>query len=800
MLERTVVLLVISLFAVQTVGCSSSDQAAINKAISPTIASTQPATVPASTQPATVPASTQPATVPASTPTATRTPVPTDTPTPEATALPTSVPTPRPEPTAVPTPAPKPTTSSVPTPDPTATNVPTQEPELPAKIRYDYEPSKAIAFNQLGALGNFPNQLEVQLSKIFAEEFTALAQKAGMSLAVYQDGAIWSQALGYAKEGVPMEPSTPIGVKSSSKTFLSALVLSQIQAGTYKLTDRVSVLLSNHPDYETLDKSIIPDSTVFDLLSMTSGISEDSGSKVESFMIQTSVDWKPSDTLTLVKDPPNAPGKFEYNGIVNSFLLGMIAEHLSGQDLYTLYRTELLDPIEVQASLLPVVHAPSRIAHPYAERSNYGGGAGFGDLTKVPIWGGHNFVEADGRLSWAGAGIVSTSENMARWSYELFSQNGSAVNPTVRATLLNSFSEDPVILAGAQQNYGFHAAKRNFVLSDGTVITSYGHPGGGSGTSSSLAYFPELDLAISVLANSDIGYMSGSCASPTEYWLTPSDCITIEFLQAFLGISGESGGGEALNNEQHSLPQGNKNIPFIDPVNPPKIATSNFIDLDSVIKITKLRSAYGHDYTFGDEEHDPDFNSCRSMKHYFDSYTYAQKTTQAFGDYDTKGNMRYYSPVAGELRDIMTNEFMLGQNEYQFTIISDEISNMNFSFMHVDLLEDLRKGASVEAGQHIGYVGRPYGQAEIVTWLILGDGKVKYISFFDVISDKIFSEYEDRGVVSRAQMTIPREERESNPISCHPDNGGGKFIAEGDELSFNIWQAGTDNWVFLNIP
>ena len=781
---------------VVAVGCSSPDQAAINKAVSPTIASTQPATVPAST------------------PTATRTPVPKDTPTPEATAVPTSVPAPRPEPTAVPTsvpaprpeptavptPTPKPTATSVRTPDPTAINVPTQESQLPEKIRYDYEPSAAIEFNQLGALKNFPNELEVQLSKIFAEEFKALAQKAGMSLAVYQDGAIWSQAHGYAKEGVPMEPSTPIGVKSSSKTFLSALVLSQIQAGTYKLTDRVSVLLSNHPDYETLDKSIIPDSTVFDLLSMTSGISEDSGSKVESFMIQTSVDWKPSDTLTLVKDPPKAPGNFEYNGIVNSFLLGMIAEHLSGQDLYTLYRTELLEPIEVQASLLPVVHAPSRIAHPYAERSNYGGGAGFGDLTKIPIWGGHNFVEADGRLSWAGAGIVSTSENMARWSYELFSQNGSAVNPTVRATLLNSFSEDPVILAGAQQNYGFHAAKRNFILSDGTVITSYGHPGGGSGSSSSLAYFPELDLAISVLANSDIGYMSGSCASRTEYWLTPSDCITIEFLQAFLGISGESSSGEALNNEQHSLRQENKNIPFIDPVNPPKIATSNFIDLDSVIKITKLRSAYGHDYTFGDEEHDPDFNSCRSMKHYFDSYTYAQKTTQAFGDYDTKGNMRYYSPVAGELRDIMTNEFMLGQNEYQFTIISDEISNMNFSFMHVDLLEDLRKGASVEAGQHIGYVGRPYGQAEIVTWLMLGDGKVKYISFFDVISDKIFSEYEDRGVVSRSQMTIPREERESNPISCHPDNGGGNFIAEGDELSFNIWQAGTDNWVFLNSP
>jgi hypothetical protein len=47
-------------------------------------------------------------------------------------------------------------------------------------------------------------------------------------------------------------------------------------------------------------------------------------------------------------------------------------------------------------------------------------------------------------------------------------------------------------------------------------------------------------------------------------------------------------------------------------------------------------------------------------------------------------------------------------------------------------------------------------------------------------------------------MSISREERDTNPVACYPDSEGGKFIATGNELSFNLWQAGLDNWVFLS--
>ena len=238
--------------------------------------------------------------------------------------------------------------------------------------------------------------------------------------------------------------------------------------------------------------------------------------------------------------------------------------------------------------------------------------------------------------------------------------------------------------------------------------------------------------------------------------------------------------------------------PPVDPANPPRIAVNNFIDLAPYISITKLRSAYGHDYTFGDDEHDPTGQSCRSMKHYFDAYTLDQRWSGNFGSYDTKGTVKFYAPADGTIRDLMPSSSSAGP-EYQFTIQSSEYPRLAFIFHHVDLLENLQNGGTVVAGQHLGYIARFNGQAEIVTYVVLGPGTSEYISFFDVMSDEVFAEYQARGISSRSQMSITKEARDASPIPCDQSDGqGGKFIATGmAEEAFAIWQSGADNWVFL---
>ena len=672
------------------------------------------------------------------------------------------------------------------------------KPVLPASFEEpDFQPPAGYAsFNDNQILG---------FSRVINEEFNSIHEKIGISASVYQAGKIWSDGLGFAEYLLPMEGHTPVGIKSVSKTFLAALILTQIEEGLYDLDDRISTLLSGHDGYESLDKSVIPDVTVRELLTMTSGIAtSESNQTQEAMEVMAGPTWEPSLALKLIKRSASPPGNFEYSPIANSFLLAMVAEYKTGESLYSLYRSTLLNPLSIDAILMPDMIAPDSIAHPYGSKQYYGGSGGFGDLEKIPAWtkascpqcfDDFTFINADARIAWSGAGIVTNAQNLSRWGYELFSINGQAISEPTREILLDSFSDEVVQFTGPSPRYGFHVTQNKFVLSDGSELVSYGHPGGGSGTSSVLFYIPDLDMSISILANSELGSQPGNCKSARESELSALDCIAKGFMEILSGIS-------VTHSAERSGPQQIIN-PTVDPANPPRIAVNNFIDLEPFIGITKLRAAYGHDYSLGDEEHDPEYKSCRSMKHYLDAYSYAQRTSGNFGSYNTSGNVKYYAPADGELRDIITNEFSPGEIEYQFTIMSGEYPNLLFTFMHVDLLEELRNGASVTAGQHIGYVIRPHGQGEIVTWVSLDAGKnIKNISFFDVMSDEVFSKYQSRGIVDREQMTITREYRDSNPKPCHSDNMGGKFIpTEEDgpgEEAFNVWQSGPDNWVFLN--
>jgi hypothetical protein len=252
--------------------------------------------------------------------------------------------------------------------------------------------------------------------------------------------------------------------------------------------------------------------------------------------------------------------------------------------------------------------------------------------------------------------------------------------------------------------------------------------------------------------------------------------------------------------EDRTAPSADTNQPdysLVDPNNPPRIATHNFIDLDPYIGISKLRSAYGYDYSSGDDEHDPEGKSCRSMKHYFDAYTEDQRWAGNFGSYNTKGNLKFYAPVDGLLIQIMSNAIS-GGTEYQFMIQATQYPTIMFGFHHVDLLEELRSGGSVVAGQHLGYIARPHGQGEIVVSVMVGMRMSEYISFFDIMTDDVFAMYQARGIKSRTEMSITKEERDANPIPCDTDfEQGARFIAQGDATTFSKWQSGPDNWVWL---
>jgi len=379
----------------------------------------------------------------------------------------------------------------------------------------------------------FSNQHQAAFRAAVDIEFTALPDKAGMVAAVFAGDTLWTYALGEASATVPMTVGTPTLIYSTSKTIESAVILALVEEGHFQLTDSLESVLSAHPDYSLLDQTKINVAvTVHELLSMRSGIRNYLAGASDSpdlLRVVNKPSWKPTDTLGLIQEPWVEPGEYEYSDS-NNYLLGMVAELHSGKDLSVLYRERFFDPLDIAAVLLPDEPVPEGTARPHGDLADFGG-AGFGDMIEWDaIQYGYTpdvWHEQDARLAWATASIVSTPANIARWGYELYSSNGSAISEQSRSILLNSFEDELVSFGGQPHYYGYWIAKRSLQLDDGTWLPTIGHKGGGPGYVSQLLYSPDLDLSISVLANQGMRYQ-GSCNN-----YDPLTCIAWAIFNAY---------------------------------------------------------------------------------------------------------------------------------------------------------------------------------------------------------------------------------------------------------------------------
>lgn len=208
--------------------------------------------------------------------------------------------------------------------------------------------------------------------------------------------------------------------------------------------------------------------------------------------------------------------------------------------------------------------------------------------------------------------------------------------------------------------------------------------------------------------------------------------------------------------------------------------SQNFINLDNVSRISKFRSGYGHDFSYGTGE------TCRSMKHYFDIKK----------DVNPR-SVRYFAPINGTITDIRqtTNEY--GILESQFSIRSDENKNYFFRFFHVALNPEFKNGTRVNAGDTLGTIGHPQAHGEIAVEERRGRQTILH-SWFDIIDTELSHEYADRGV-NKENIIIPKETRDANPLVCDFNTPDGRFVPKNEQTvkEFQEWQSGIENWVAL---
>jgi D-alanyl-D-alanine carboxypeptidase len=106
-------------------------------------------------------------------------------------------------------------------------------------------------------------------------------------------------------------------------------------------------------------------------------------------------------------------------------------------------------------------------------------------------------------FEWTGGGLVSSSQDLARWGSVLF--GGKAMSGSYLDELLNSV---PVSPETPDIRYGAGVG----IYRTGPFGPVYGHGGWIPGYSSSLRYYPDFGIAIAFQINTDIGIIDGTAS------------------------------------------------------------------------------------------------------------------------------------------------------------------------------------------------------------------------------------------------------------------------------------------------
>jgi hypothetical protein len=200
----------------------------------------------------------------------------------------------------------------------------------------------------------------------------------------------------------------------------------------------------------------------------------------------------------------------------------------------------------------------------------------------------------------------------------------------------------------------------------------------------------------------------------------------------------------------------------------PEFVSTDVIELQKISEISRFRSGAGHDYS-------DDFESCRSMKHYF-----VPKNN------DEKSSIMIFSPINGTV--IGTTDEWTEESVWKGTMISIESEDypaFHIIIFHIDLINPLNVGDEIVAGQLLGYPAdyENVTIADTAVGVITPTG-YKLVSYFEVITDSLFQSYQARGVGAQDDMIISKAERDADPLTC-----------DGEEFTY---KGNLENWVILN--
>jgi len=316
---------------------------------------------------------------------------------------------------------------------------------------------------------------------------------------VWADGTSGAAATGLAdvEAGIPMRPATRMLAASIGKMFVAATAVALAQENVLDLDAPIGRWLGDRPWFEGLPNH--DQITLRHLLAHRSGLPDHV--HLDAFATAVSQRWQeagnpfPPDVLVqFVADQPplfDAGNAWAYSD-TGYILAGLIIEEATGRDYYDLVRERFLTPLGLERTGPSNRRNLSGLAAGYAAETPFGWPEKTTTADGVLVW--HPGIE------WTGGGLVSTSEDLARWGTALF--GGTAISD---AALDQMLTASPIAPGESDLRYGMGVA----VMPDGPFGRVYGHGGWIPGYASSLRYYADPGVAIAFQINTDIGLSDG---------------------------------------------------------------------------------------------------------------------------------------------------------------------------------------------------------------------------------------------------------------------------------------------------
>jgi len=316
----------------------------------------------------------------------------------------------------------------------------------------------------------------------------------GVSVAVARgDDFVFAEGFGFAdlEHQIPATKNTVYRIGSVTKQFTAAAIMKLIEAGELALDDD----LRDHFDgFDTGDKTV----TIEQLLTHTSGIRSYT-SLGPKWLSKTRLDLSHDELLGLVAEEPFdfEPGRdWRYNN-TGYYLLGVLIEELLLETYADHMRAAFFEPLGMESTR----YGSHRDIIPNRAQGYEMTPAGLRNCDFLSM-----------NQPFAAGALLSTVVDLIRWQRGLVS--GAAVSPA-SFDKMKTAGHDP---SGRSTFYGY-----GLQIGELMGATRIGHGGGIHGFLSYLAWYPEHDVTVVVLAN------SMSAASPSR--------IETEIARAVLGLS-----------------------------------------------------------------------------------------------------------------------------------------------------------------------------------------------------------------------------------------------------------------------